>query len=208
MRASGAIGQSQIYADWKGIPYVRQYVIPSNPQTAPQVSVRAVFSYLNALYRQLGPIASAVWEQYAMGRAFIPRNGLIKQNLTALNLAADLADFIASPSVRSGPAMATFVPITGAGSAEIDWEITAGALPTGWTVTSAGVLALRDQDPHDAFLGEAVEDSVASPGPYTGTLTVGQAAADYAVCGWLVYERPDATIAISASGNTIVASGA
>lgn len=40
-RASGQIAKSLVYFGWKGLNLVRSYVVPSNPQTDPQVAHRA-----------------------------------------------------------------------------------------------------------------------------------------------------------------------
>jgi hypothetical protein len=42
MSASGQIGKAIVFAGWKGINYVRQFVIPSNPQSADQGDVRVI----------------------------------------------------------------------------------------------------------------------------------------------------------------------
>ncbi|MBA7524656.1 hypothetical protein ES705_16797 [subsurface metagenome] len=44
LSASGALAKTLVYADWKGIDYVRQYVIPANPKTADQQEQRGFFS--------------------------------------------------------------------------------------------------------------------------------------------------------------------
>lgn len=207
MRASGQLGQSHIYSVWKGIPYVRQYVVPANPQTTEQTSTRSVFSFLNALYRQLGAQGLVPWAEYATGRQFIPRNGLIKQNLSGLRTQTDLAALVYSPGVKSGPAMGSVNVVTGGLAGEIDWTITAGTLPAGWTVTRGVAAAVLDQDPHDLFMAEYAEQAVANPGPYTGTLTMPQNSTPYAVGCWLVYERPDGSVAVSPSSLNIVTSG-
>jgi len=36
LSASGAIGKAIVFAGWKGVQYVRQYVIPANPQSEGQ----------------------------------------------------------------------------------------------------------------------------------------------------------------------------
>lgn len=41
--ASGQIAKTLVYMRWKGIDDVRQYVIPTNPQTAPQITQRGYF---------------------------------------------------------------------------------------------------------------------------------------------------------------------
>lgn len=43
--ASGAIGEALVYFPWKGLNVAREYVIPSNPKTAPQTTQRG---YLTA----------------------------------------------------------------------------------------------------------------------------------------------------------------
>jgi len=47
--ASGAIGKSLVYFGWKGIDAVREYVIPSNPQTALQTTQRGYLTDAVAL---------------------------------------------------------------------------------------------------------------------------------------------------------------
>jgi hypothetical protein len=208
MRASGAIGQSHIYADWKGIPYARQYVIPANPKTTPQTKTRNAFRWLQDFYRHLGPGGLEPWDLFAAGRPFIPRNGLTKANLSNLRLAVNLAGLIASSGARGGPAMDDFVAGTGAPGGNITWTITPGVLPAGWTVARGIALTTVNADPQVAFDGSYEEQVVANPGPYTGILTGLTPATTHAVCGFLIYERPDATLAASPSGNVVVTSSA
>jgi len=40
LSASGKLAKTLVYADWKGIDYARQYVIPSNPNSAGQQTQR------------------------------------------------------------------------------------------------------------------------------------------------------------------------
>ncbi len=40
-----------VFGSWKGRGYFRQWVVPTNPQTAPQTAVRAVMADLVALYK-------------------------------------------------------------------------------------------------------------------------------------------------------------
>ncbi len=42
--ASGAIGKTLIFFGWKGIDAVREYVVPSNPKTGPQITQRTYLS--------------------------------------------------------------------------------------------------------------------------------------------------------------------
>lgn len=38
--ASGQVGKSMVFSKWKGINYVRRYIVPANPETDDQVAVR------------------------------------------------------------------------------------------------------------------------------------------------------------------------
>ena len=42
--ARGKLGRSLVYSIWKGINYVRKYVIPHNPRTDAQVTIRNYFA--------------------------------------------------------------------------------------------------------------------------------------------------------------------
>lgn len=42
--ARGALADAIVFSSWKGIPYVRQYVIPFNPQTVDQMEIRDAFA--------------------------------------------------------------------------------------------------------------------------------------------------------------------
>jgi hypothetical protein len=44
LAASGQIAKALVYFSWKGLDVVRQYVIPTDPQTAAQLAQRAVFT--------------------------------------------------------------------------------------------------------------------------------------------------------------------
>lgn len=44
LSASGQIGQAMVFAQWKGIPWVREQFIPQNPKTAGQVAQRLIFT--------------------------------------------------------------------------------------------------------------------------------------------------------------------
>lgn len=49
--ASGKIAKSLVYATWKGIDTVRQYVVPSNPQTPAQQAQRSLLTMAVNLWR-------------------------------------------------------------------------------------------------------------------------------------------------------------
>jgi len=44
LSAGGKFADTLVAARWKGIPYMRQYVVPANPKTTAQVAHRALFT--------------------------------------------------------------------------------------------------------------------------------------------------------------------
>jgi len=55
--ASGAIGKSLVFFNWKGIDAVREYVVPSNPKSTSQVTQRAYVTAAVALIHYLQALA-------------------------------------------------------------------------------------------------------------------------------------------------------
>jgi len=51
LSASGQFAKTLVAATWKGIPYMRKYVIPANPRTDAQRAHRAVWSAAVAAYK-------------------------------------------------------------------------------------------------------------------------------------------------------------
>lgn len=196
MRAAGQIGTSQVYATWRGVPYVRQYVVPSNPRTTAQLQVRSPFRWLQDAYRSIPGALAAVYEAYTEGRPMIARNGWTRVNLPALNAQTDIMNITYSPGARGGPAPASITVTPGSGSLQVN--ISTAALPTGWTIAAAHVVALEMQDPQSDFIGPWRYGS-APAAPYSVTLSSLGSGVVYIVGAWIEYIRPDGSAAYSAS---------
>lgn len=63
--ASGSIGGAMVFSTWKGRPYVRELVKPSNPQSGSQVGVRAMFKGLAQNWAALTTANKATWQTRA-----------------------------------------------------------------------------------------------------------------------------------------------
>ncbi len=189
--ASGQIGKTQVYSKWKGRPYARRYIIPSNPNTTAQQGVRGVFKFLNDLWKYMPGGALAAWELYAQGSQITARNGWLKQNTAALIGESDLANLIFSPSAKSG-LQAAGITATG-GVDTITVALTAPFLPTGWTISQAIAAAVKDQDPM-APTDFAVNSGTDATSPYSIVMT-GFGTGLYRVGGWFEFLRPDGTFA-------------
>ena len=59
--ARGKIANTLVYAIWKGLNYCRQYVIPSNPNTADQQVIRGYFSDAVAAYQAEDQATKDAW---------------------------------------------------------------------------------------------------------------------------------------------------
>lgn len=79
MDASGTIGKAVVFSKWKGRPYARRWVIPSNPKSGLQVGLRQVLKFLSQDYTNLAAGDISDWEGEAEA-----------DNITALN--AQIAD--------------------------------------------------------------------------------------------------------------------
>lgn len=182
--AAGQIAKTQVYASWKGRPYVRRYVIPSNPQSAEQTLTRDTFAFLNNVWRYMPAGALDAWQAYATNNRFTPANGFIKQNLAALRSESTLDNIILSPSANGGlpAASMTLTP----GNDQITVDLVAPTLPSGWTIESAHALAIRQQDPQSGTF-YPMTYGADTTSTYQIILTGLTDAVEYVVGGWFSY---------------------
>lgn len=89
LSASGTIGSTLVFSNWKGRAYVRGHVIPSNPKSGGQVGMRAMFSFLAKSWTTLSAGNQATWEDRAAQliassfNAFMSYNQFRWRNFTA-----------------------------------------------------------------------------------------------------------------------------
>lgn len=194
--ASGTIAKTMVFSNWRGIPYVRRHLIPSNPNTAGQQSTRNVFTTMSAMWKVAPALATAPWDTFATGRPFLGRNAFIGQNVAAMRGDADMTDLVGSPGARGGLPPDSISAAAGVGSITVTF--TNPAVPTGWTLEAAVAIALPDQDPAAAFVGPTVaaEDAVT---PFDTVTLNGLDTVLHQVRGWLRWTKPDGQTAYSAS---------
>src|SRR5438105_2731204 len=145
--ASGQIAQTQVYSKWKGRSYVRRYTVPANPNTADQQLTRSVFSWLQAVYKFADPLLTAPWDAYAKGLVMTARNAFTKLNLSQLRSASDLTTMLFSPGALGGlPPIS--ITVTGSAGHILVACAEPTSVPTGWTITSAILGVIPQQDPN------------------------------------------------------------
>lgn len=196
--ASGTLAKTMVFSKWKGRPYVRRHVIPANPQTAAQTLTRNAFTFSSNVWKAAPTLLRAPWERFAQGQVLSGRNAFIGKNTQNLRPEVDILLWIGSPGAKGGlaPVSAVLTPV----SQGFDVAVSAPAVPTGWTLTSAVAAALETQNPQtgtEFLITAADEDPFASPVMLTGLLAL----TSYTVATWLTWTKPDGSLAYGASLN-------
>jgi len=202
MRARGQIGKSQVYASWRGVPYARQLVTPTNPNTSGQQATRGVFSSMQDLWKRLGSLSRDPWTLYAKGKPFTDRNAITSKNVAAMRGQADRQLYVGSPGARGGVAPTAIAAVGGAASGEIDVTVTSPPTPTGWTLVSVICSAIEDGDPATLVPSPIAEAENAAPvedGDTDVTLTGLTGGTSYVVAAWLEWTKSDGSSAYGAS---------
>lgn len=200
--ARGTIAKTQTYASWRGVPYARQRVVPSNPNSSAQQETRNSFKWLQGVWKLLSADAVAPWNAFAKGKPLTGRNAFGSFNIAALRTATDLTDLVLSPGVGGAPPVAGVAAVGGAGTATL--TVTAPELPSGWTITEAVGVLIMDQDPQtdSDFTSYSATDDTA---PWELDFT-GLPAGDYEYGVWMVFTKPTGEIAYSpGTGGTVTA---
>jgi hypothetical protein len=81
LAASGSIADAITFSSWKGRQYARQLVIPENPNSVLQVSVRAMMKFLSQTWKTgVGATPKATWLTRAKLTNISPFNAFIAAN--------------------------------------------------------------------------------------------------------------------------------
>jgi len=196
--ARGAIGKTLVAAEWRGVKYMRQYVIPANPNTTAQQVVRDIFRTLNSAWLISPALTQAPFAANAVGKKYTDRNKYVSENLPAVRGETDMQNFIGSPGALGGPPLEGVAAVAGGLSGEIDVTVTNPTVPTGWTLASVTAMAFPDQDPEVAFGGPIIAGEDLTD-PYAITLAGLPAATLCVVSAWPVWTRPDGKTAYGPS---------
>jgi len=145
--ATGALGHSLVYMTWKGIPDVRQYVVPANPKSALQIVQRGYMTdgvdmWHNADWNLADLAAFTLWASLSAG----PMSGF---NRTIKEyIAARVATGVWHPvtTLAVGSVLSTGFIVTAVGDATVAFTLNYGTSPTAMvqseTVSNtAGVLS-------------------------------------------------------------------
>jgi hypothetical protein len=81
LRASGTVGGVATFAEWKGRPYVRKTVIPANPKSVGQLSVRAMMKFLSQYWASMTSAQKTDWDDLAAAASTSAFNQYLKYNM-------------------------------------------------------------------------------------------------------------------------------
>lgn len=182
----GQIAKTQVYASWRGIPYVRRYTVPANPRSTGQTLTRTAFSFLNNVWKLAPADFIAPWTEAAKGQQFFNRNLWLSKNTSMLRTASDLTGIIISPGAKGG--IASPITIT-AGNDQLTFAGTTPApLPSGWSIVQLVGAAIKQQDPQSGtdFEITVVKDT---SDPYSVVMTGLDSVTPYVAAAWWVYQR-------------------
>ncbi len=197
--ANGQLAKTSVYASWKGIPYVRRYVVPANPRTSKQMVTRLLFKKLQTMWLLMPALGKGPFQANAQGRPYTPNNKFTSLNVTGIDTSSpptDMNFFQGSPGAKGGLPPASLVITPGSGS--LSCAVGAPVIPDGWSIYQAQGIAFKDQDPQIPFEGTIIGAFDASS-PYTLSFTGLTAAQDYQVSVWFEWVRPDGSHAYGTS---------
>jgi len=194
--AGGTVAKTMVYSKWRGRPYVRRHVIPSNPNTTAQVLTRNVFAVGNSFWKLMGSIAISPWDLFATGQVLTGRNAFIGRYVSNVRGETDQVLMELSPGAKGG-LIANSSVLLGV-SQGVDVTVVGPTPPSGWTIVAAQAAAVLNGDPASQtdFRVFEAEDLIA---PYVVQLTGLEPSVSYHVGSWLKWLKPDGSTAYGPS---------
>jgi hypothetical protein len=194
----GQIGKTMVASKWRGINYMRQYVVPGNPNTIAQQAVRKLFAYLREMWKLAPGGVQDAWNAFAAGRPFLGVNKWVGENVRVLNGETDMNAIIFSPGARGGLPPVGVTVSAGGNAGEIAITGSAPTAPTGWTFQALCAAAVPDGNPTTFFAGPFVygEDTSST---YAITLAGLGAGIECQVGVWARWLKPNGDLAYSVS---------
>lgn len=197
--AGGQLARTAVYSSWKGIPYVRRYVIPANPRTTRQVVTRDLFKFLQQMWLLMPSLGKAPFVLNSSGQKYTPNNKFTSLNVKGLDTSSpptDMSFYQGSPGAKGGlpPASLAVTP----GSGTLTAAVGAPVLPPDWTIYQAQGIAFKNLDPADPFTG-SIQAQFDATSPYSLAFTGLTAAQEYVVSVWFEWVRPDGSHAFGTS---------
>lgn len=196
LTARKTLRKTLTYSRWRGIQYVRSHVVPANPDTVAQQAQRQNFRNINLVWDYSATNFRAPWTARATGQPYTDRNLLMQLNIPAIFGQSDMQAFVFSPGAGGAPPP-TITLIT-AGAGQLTVAMSAPTAPTGWSVNTAVAAAIVDFDPTTLQPNVVIKEATDAVAAYAPVIT-GLPASLCVVGAWLVWNKPDGSLAYSSA---------
>ena len=155
LEASGQVAKTIVFSKWKGRPYVRQLVTPSNPNSVLQVSTRAMMKFLSQRWGiDLAPGDQSSWATLAKAANVSPFNEYVRDGLKRWTQFTGPS--WASPATGGGvDSTYTSLPAATGGVGQISLAWTINALQDGWGLLIFGKLGVAPTTGRDTLVAVA-----------------------------------------------------
>lgn len=113
LRGAGSRPTGIVFSRWRGVATARTYVVPRNPQTAAQTSVRSYLTQAAQGFQSISPAQKVLWEDYAAAHP--------SQSLSGEYVQSAIAMYVRINALRllDGQALSATPP-----SDLVDWTVT------------------------------------------------------------------------------------
>jgi hypothetical protein len=148
-RASGTVGKSLVFGNWKGINYARQHAVPANPRTTAQQAQRGLIKFTTSFWQRAPSAVQNSFIASAKGSAMTGFNLFTKRNTMVLRGESNLNLIVLSPGQSGATGLASVTATGGSGTITASAALADG-IP-GTTVTRVHFVALRNAAPNDVY---------------------------------------------------------
>lgn len=132
LEASGKLGGAIVFSKWKGRPYVRTLVRPSNPRSGGQTGMRSAFKFLSQNWSPLSAAEKATWEARADATIISPFNAYVSYNQFRVRNFLGISQ--EDPAAEAGTHAVIGTPVATAGVRSVTLEVPITTLNDGWAV--------------------------------------------------------------------------
>ena len=173
LEASGSLGGALVFSTWKGRPYVRTLVKPTNPKSEMQVGIRAMMKYLGQHWASIKTADEHYWEDLAENANISTFNAYIKENMSQWRNGLPPSSIYPAPRVQSPTAIASLGTAPGPRNVALTYQLTAEeeqqgivlcrSLTTGFTPSWANAILVQFCDDE---LAHTFVDAPLAPNTY------------------------------------------
>lgn len=138
-KATGSLAGQLTFSDWKGKAYLKKHAKPKQPRTAPQVSMRAMMTFLSQQWSAIAPADQATWNDLAAQTVISPFNAYQKTNLQRWRNYEPPTKAYPAAAAGTQPDVQNYATVCHGNYANL--RVLLGALNDGWAVNFHAKLA-------------------------------------------------------------------